>query len=142
MNPPYAEITMYSGMCHLDPRTEITEEQSIEMEDMLDKLTEPFDGQRYYGTGVLSPTSYMVVFPENIVIYVSDRGLIQILTQISSVEYQDTVGLHAYLEKLLAPALAQHQEDAKKMWEEYNEKLSTDEGIKELHEDMKSKLGM
>jgi hypothetical protein len=123
MKMPYAEITMYSGMCHLDPQVELTEEQSIEIENKLAQLKDPFTGQRYYGTGVLSPTSYMVVFPENIIVNVSDRGHVRISTEVSDVEYQDTVELHAYLKELLAPALAKHQDDAKKAMDEYYEKM-------------------
>lgn len=125
MNRPYAEILMYSGMCHLDPRVELTEEQFIIIEKMMTDLSEPFPGKEYYGTGVLSATSYMVVFPENSGIYVFDNGKVNIHTSVYGEDknYQDTVGLHAYLKELLAPALAKHYEDSKKEWEAYNEKM-------------------
>lgn len=139
MNRPYAEITMYSGMCHLDPRIEITEEQSIVIEEKLQQLKEPFIGKKYYGTGVLSSTSYMVLFPENIGVYVHDNGYVHIVTEIYNPDdtgFQDTVGLHEYLKELLNPALEQHQEDMKKMWEDYNKKISTPEGLEEYREEV------
>ncbi len=120
---PYAEITMYSGACHLDPRVELTEEQCIVLEDKIFNLEKPFTGNPLYGTGVLGPESYMVVFPEDIVVYVTKNGAVRILTIIGDYVFQDTTHLHAYLSDLLAPALIQHVEDAKKMWEEHNEKM-------------------
>ena len=125
MNRPYAEILMYSGACHLDPRVELTEEQFIKIEKMMTDLSEPFTGTPYYGTGVLSATSYMVVFPENSGIYVFDNGKVDIYTNVYGEEksYQDTVGLHEYLKELLMPALIKHGEDMQKELDAYNEKM-------------------
>lgn len=126
MNRPYAEILMYSGMCHLDPRTELTDEQANVVRAKFAQLTEPFSGKRYYGTGVLSSTSYMVCLPESRTIYVQDNGYVYMIGEVYNPDdtgLQDTAGLHHYLKELLMPALIKHGEDMQKEWDAYNEKM-------------------
>lgn len=124
LNPPYAEITMYSGMCHMDPRTEITQEQATEIIERLAKCTEPYE--THWGMG-LSPENYMVVYPEGWHVYVNSKGgvriIMELLDDVLDKQVKDTENIHDYLSDILAPALLKHVEDYKKMADEYNEKM-------------------
>ncbi len=119
-----AIITLYSGMCHMDPRVELTDEQSLMIRVKLASLCEPFTGKRLYGTGVLGPDNYMVILKDlEMVVYLTVHGCVTLTQNMTVDEYQDTAHLHEYLSDILSPALQKHVEDYQAQQDAYYENM-------------------
>lgn len=124
-------VCMYSGMCHLDPRVELTEEQSQKLLEMVRGADEPASLDRF-GTGVLGPDAFAVSFiqfdrdnlftpldvdqyPDIITLY-SYPGIMGLWRKEDGTYgdmkwYKDSFGAHDFLTELAAPAIAKHHTD-------------------------------
>lgn len=124
------EVCMYSGICHRDPRCEITPEQEKILMEKLSKLHKPATADRF-GTGTLGADSFMVLWgvleieedgftfdnecaptqfkysmirslPGRITIISSENGLL------NHTLYEDTEAIHSFLTDLATPAIQAH----------------------------------
>jgi hypothetical protein len=141
------EVCMYSGMCHIDPRCEVTTEQERTLVEKVKKLHKTAVPNRF-GTGVLGQDNFCVVWgvieisQDNMKLVdnymelskqfdiVMVRALPGRITVDKNVDgkyqsemFEDTEDIHSLLANLAAPAIADHHEWCRKEMEAYQKSI-------------------
>lgn len=137
------EVCMYSGMCHWDPRCEITPEQEQILMEKISKLHKKAEANRF-GTGCLGADSFSVAWgvieiKEDGFTFVEDYeeflkglsitglhaypGRIRVYTNVNDTYqidmYEDTENIHQFLAEIAEPAIQTHREQAEKRMQDY-----------------------
>lgn len=123
---------MYSGMCHLDPQTNLSEEQTKTLRDKVFALKEKpkrepfprlgktisvrFESGNEKVVAILSYPAYTDLgMPAAVMVYWNSNELAE--------PFVDTENINEFLCDLAKPAIEKHYEDMKEMWLKHNENL-------------------
>lgn len=111
-------INLYSGMCHLNPEVEISEEDTTTLKQKISELIIPTDNIRHW----MGPDQLIVYLGDNTSLFVNGgKVAIHRATPPLVEEFEDSVGITVLLSKYAAEAMAKHAEH---MTELYNESVS------------------
>jgi len=117
------EICLYSGICHLDPKSNISDEDTEILKNMLESLSEVLEEKPHQWLG---PNQYLVhLNNEDKEYFYCQPGSVTKYKVGSEdfVSYKDTAGIFIFLATYSATAMVNHQEEMKTQWDKYNEEM-------------------
>lgn len=128
----FLNVCLYSGMCHLDPKCDLSDEDTKILRDKIFALKEKpkrepfprlgktisvrFESEKSKVVAILSYPEYTDLgMPAAVLVYWNSNELAE--------PFVDTENINDFLHELAKPAILQHQEDMKKEWEKNYEDL-------------------